>query len=396
MRLISLFLLFNACFINANAQTWQQENNFPGLERDDAVAVTVGNVAYYGLGLAVGWINQNDWWSYDRVNGWQQKAMFPGAPRQYAACTSLGKYVYVFGGVDAAIVPLNDFWRYDTENDSWENLTSLPSVGRQAPALISLHTNLLLGLGRNDTTYFNDFWLYDPVKDTFMSTTSLPTAGRYYPLAVNVAGNAFIAHGRNASQCFNDIWRYDEFNKEWIFVSTSLFTACNYAVATSKGYQLIMGAGLNDSGTYLNDFYSFDISTNTWTQFLYLPAIPRKGSSAFILEGDFYLINGIDNSNTRLNEIWRLSFAEDDAINMIISPNPVQDWLNIYLPFTATQNCKSQTGLSVYDISGRKLMNADLNFGYWTSLDCSALPSGLYILKVENCVGIRNLKVVVQ
>jgi N-acetylneuraminic acid mutarotase len=338
----------------------------------------------------------DDWWSFDKVNGWQQKTSFPGAPRQYAAAASLGKYVYIFGGIDQNIISLNDFWRYDTENDSWENLTSLPSIGRQAPVIIPLYDKLLVGLGRNNITYFNDFWLYDPITDSFEVAASIPTAGRYYPIGQNIAGNAIVAHGWNQTECFNDAWRYDEIFDQWIQLENSPHAGCNYVASATVQNKLIMGGGKDYSNGFLNAYYEFDLATDSWKSLPDLPGVPRKGASMFTLDEEVYLVNGIDTSFTRLNEVWKLNLNDLVEFPLLVYPNPVYEWINIYLPEGSQELCESQIGFTLYDMTGRKVMEENFDFGAWNGFDLSKLKSGIYVFKLENCEGFGSVKIVVE
>ncbi len=378
-----------------SAQSWQQQPSFPGLQRDDAVVATVGNTAYYGLGFAVGYVCKDDWWSFDKINGWVQKTTFPGIARQYSSAAALGKYVYIFGGIDQNIVSLNDLWRYDTENDSWEQLESLPDLGRQAPALIALQDKLLIGFGRTGTTYFDDVWLYDPIQDTFEQKSTFPGGGRYYPVQANVGGNAFIAHGKNATSCLNDCWMYNEVSDEWTQLENSPHAGGNYIATSVVQQKLIIGAGLNDSIDFLTQFYEFNIGNKEWKSLPDFPSVPRKGSSMFTLDEEVYLVNGIDSSYTRMNEVWKLTLDDLVEFPIMVSPNPVYEWLNIYLPEGADELCESQIGFSLYDISGRLVLQEEMDFGLWFSYDFSSIKSGTYILRLDNCEGIGSAVIVV-
>lgn len=392
--LLLTLCIYHSTFVTP--QSWQQQPGFPGLERDDAVSTSIGDKAFYGLGFATGFVCMNDWWSFDKTNGWQQKSNFPGAPRQYAAAVAVGSYVYVFGGIDQNIISLNDFWRYDSENDSWEELDTLPSIGRQAPVIIPLHDKLLVGLGRNNITYFSDFWLYNPNTNSFEQIASLPTAGRYYAVANNVAGNAMVAHGWNQSQCFNDVWKYDEVNNTWIQQADSPSDGCNYVCGGNVKYDWIIGTGKDYSNNYLKSFYQFNLSTNSWKSLPDLPAIERKGSSIFVLDEEIYLVGGIDPTSTRLNEVWKLSLPQNEVMDMAIVPNPADNYTHIYLPEKAIDKCKSQIGISIYDIAGRKVLEESFDFGSWYSFDVSTFSSGLYLIHIENCTGIKVGKMVVE
>lgn len=403
MRKCFLLAFFNLLFViwhpPLGAQSWQQQPDFPGLERDDACAVTVGNKAYYGLGFAVGFTCMNDWWSFDSENGWQQKTSFPGLPRQYAAATSLGKYIYVFGGIDQNVISLNDFWRYDTETDSWEELDTLPSIGRQAPMMISFQDKILLGLGRNNITYFNDVWQYDPSAKTFETISSIPGAGRYYPVFANVAGNPLIVHGWNLNECFDECIYYSPADDEWNLFDHSPHSGCNYVSAASHNYSLFLGGGLNENNDYLNTFFEYNIRSNQWTPLPDLPSVPRKGSSMFVLDGILYLAGGIDSNYTRLKEIWSFDFIEIEPSELEISPNPANTWLHLYLDESMRGFCEDIVFVSIYQISGQIVLREELtafNPGLWFPVNISHLNPGMYIVNIENCEGIESKKVVVE
>ncbi len=66
----------------------------------------------------------------------------------------------------------------------------------------------------------------------------------------------------------------------------------------SKGY---VGLGVNDSGDFLGDFYSYDPSTGTWETLENLPSglTPRKDAVAFFVDGIGYVGSGKDEQRER-------------------------------------------------------------------------------------------------
>jgi hypothetical protein len=78
---------------------------------------------------------------------------------------------------------------------------------------------------------------------------------------------------------------------------------------------------------------------------------------------------------------------------LIIYPNPAQDWLQIKVP----KNCQSKT-IRVFDMAGQ--LHSQLSVRANTSqlqLDISSLPSGLYLLQVESETGwVESARFVVE
>lgn len=395
------FSLFVALHFPIFSQSWQQQPDFPGLERDDAVAVSIGSTAYYGIGFGAGFICLDDWWRFDNVNGWQQKTSFPGTARQYAAAATAGNFVYVFGGIDQNLISLNDLWRYNTENDQWEQLSSLPSNGRQAPMLIGLQDKLMLGMGRDyaASLYFNDVWMYYPATDSFEEMSSYPGNERYYPAFANVAGNAVVSHGKNQTECFDDCMYYSFSENEWISFVNSSHAGCNYVAAASDEYHFYIGGGLNASNDFLNTYYALNISENSWENLPDLPSIPRKGASMFVTDGDLYVIGGIDSNFTRLKEVWKYETEKAETESLKISPNPASDRVSIYLDESLLTVCQNPAHISLYDISGKLVSRNEIsgkNFESWFSISVSLLKPGMYIVSIQDCEEKKSGKLIVE
>ena len=75
--MINKFLLSLCCiliFISAEAQNWQQLNDFPSTERDDGVAFVIGNNAYCGTGLNSSFVACRDFYAFDmNTDQWSRK-----------------------------------------------------------------------------------------------------------------------------------------------------------------------------------------------------------------------------------------------------------------------------------------------------------------------------------
>src|ERR1051326_1084169 len=92
-----LFFVFSLVCI-AQLAGWQQMENFAGTARHRAVAISIGNRGYMGLGHINALVDvlYDDWWEYDPgTNSWTQKASFPGGPRMHRSAFSVNNKGYV-------------------------------------------------------------------------------------------------------------------------------------------------------------------------------------------------------------------------------------------------------------------------------------------------------------
>lgn len=201
----------------------------------------------------------------------------PSARRNPSAIvdTAHNKMV-IFGGFSSGY--LNDVWAFDLDNHLWTNLTpaSGPApIPRLTPASIYDADNhrMVTWSGQGQGAFFNDVWAFDLNTNTWSQFT--PTGGppqiRYGvgytwdPLAkelVTFAG--FTNLGR-----FDDVWRFKPTASTWNNVSpgTGPLARCLHAACyDAHNHRMIMYAGQNNSGP-LDDIWSLDLDTNTWTQF---------------------------------------------------------------------------------------------------------------------------------
>ncbi len=74
---------------------------------------------------------------------------------------------------------------------------------------------------------------------------------------------------------------------------------------------IYVGTGMEVGWGLTNDWYRFNMITDTWEPIASLPASPRQYCAGFTVEGIGYLFGGI-NGNGALNELWSYDPAEDE------------------------------------------------------------------------------------
>jgi|GEM_PF-6410562 len=77
-----------------------------------------------------------------------------------------------------------------------------------------------------------------------------------------------------------------------------------------------------------------------------------------------------------------MSVGEIEFVSLSLYPNPADQFIYVSLP--ETESLKSY---SVLDVHGRELQSGTFTAGYQEAMDISALPAGLYIIKVITATG---------
>jgi N-acetylneuraminic acid mutarotase len=105
--------------------------------------------------------------------------------------------------------------------------------------------------------------------------------------------------------CANDFFVFDLTTETWGEIAPlPLIASRQYAVGFSilgKGY--VFG-GVNDTGSFLNDLWEYNPTTNTWMQKLAMPSIGRSGSVAFVINDVVYIVGGRTSTNNAIPETW--------------------------------------------------------------------------------------------
>ena len=99
----------------------------------------------------------------------------------------------------------------------WIQKSSLPSEARHHPVTMS-HNNIgYLLTGATDNGYVNDFYSYEPTTDSWSQLTDFPGETRAYAMGGANSSHLFIGFGVDDTESyFNDLWMYDVANSNWI------------------------------------------------------------------------------------------------------------------------------------------------------------------------------------
>lgn len=195
-----------------------------------------------------------------------------------------------------------------------------PGLLRVDAADFVIGNKAYLGTGWCDSTYTgsNDFWEYDAQTDVWTQKASFPGTQRTGAVGFAIGNKGYIATGIydvNWTSSFNDIWEYDPTFDSWTQKTSMPAAPRDGAVAFVINNIAYIGCGKNGIASTSNDFWAYNPATDTWQQKASFPnpAIRHDafafsiGSNGYVGGGwdfiDFYEYNSINDTWTQKNNL---------------------------------------------------------------------------------------------
>jgi len=199
--------------------------------------------------------------------------------------------------------------------------------------------------------------------------------------------NAYVGTGRDTNSVYlDDFYEYNPSSDTWTqknnFAGTPRFDAKGFSIG-QKGF---ITTGLDTNNQYKSDLWEYDASNDTWIQRAPMPTVSRKGSAGFATSYAFYIGTGIDSSNTRLGDFWE--YAPDTLTGMTdagrvpaditVFPNPAKELLAINYSLTG----KEDSEIILTDIDGNEIYHARYPGGSAIRAEISVnrFAEGMYFL----------------
>jgi hypothetical protein len=277
------------------------------IERQNHLAIAHDGFIYVGFGN-VDISCRNDWWRWDFCSDtWTQLASppvtFGGLPFIFA----IGPYIYVGGGGHPSCGgPLNSFYRYDPATNTWTARANLP---------VPLHG----AVGASDGTYgyvacgqttggtrTNTLYRYDPSTDywTTLSTTVPGGVGRWIPSMAYYQGKLYIGGGWGSSGCRQDFYAYDIATNTWTTLANHPTTYFDAWAVAYNGKIYVTGEHTPCCCPCTNQFYYYNIASNSWSPMPVFPGGGRNDLKPVELNGGLYGGGGNDCGPTFFRDWW--------------------------------------------------------------------------------------------
>jgi Galactose oxidase, central domain len=191
------------------------------------------------------------------------------------------------------------------------------ALGRHHPITFANETHgFLLGGSTVSNSAANDFYLYDEASDTWTTVDSPPetfTARSFgYGIVLNEVNHpkAYLGFGAgNSGDYLNDLWEFDMITYEWRQLASLPGLGRRHPsmvpVYSNESWKIHVGLGdgyIDEQFTNLNDYWSYDIITDSWEQLPDLPAVKRHHPFYFGIGGISY--TGLGHSISAIERDW--------------------------------------------------------------------------------------------
>lgn len=385
MRLLLIFLF---CSQLAPAQAWMRLNDFPGIKRDDGVAVVVNGKAYFGTGL-IEWVLTVDFYALDLTSmSWSNIPSMPfSSERQYACAFAGPNCFFVFGG-EGSNGPLNNMYKFDIATNTWTAVTPKPGNGLIAASCFSFGDKVIIAGGKFQSggQVSNEVWEYTISTDTWAQKNNFPFLGRWRASAAVLNNNGYLLFGRDTSGSYRkEFYKYTPSTDTWTkIMDFPLPLGRAYAALNVANNKLFMFGGQDTLENYYKDLWYYNEVNSSWLQGPDIPASGRKGGMSCSYGSMVYYSCGIGEGPARLKETWMtdipLGIKENyNAAAFSVYPNPTNGI--IYLELSDPNKKFNSLTHSYTDICGKELGRLK-NISAEKMLDISDLNTGVYFLKI--------------
>jgi N-acetylneuraminic acid mutarotase len=224
---------------------------------------------------------------------------------------------YVLGGSDDYNYYGSEAWAYDTATKSWSAIQTYPDAtgddGKSTVAVDSLGYSGLGGTG--GFAWTNSWYSYSKTLNQWTPLTFYPGSARAYAATFAIGGEIYVAGGMNGSTPsigHNDFYKYDIASNTWRQMASCPDSGVNFSAVAftlgGKGY-VCTGASVNNSTgvmTALNEVWEYDPSDSTWTKKNPFPGGPRTEAMGWATCDKGYLGGGyaVHSPQTLDSDFW--------------------------------------------------------------------------------------------
>lgn len=300
---------------------WIRRSDFEGVPRSNAVAFTIGDLAFVGLGFD-GDDDLHDFWQYDAEQDfWTRKDTFPGMARRAAVAFSANGKGFVGTGYNGDLdQELSDFWSFDPEaapGRQWTRVSDFPGTARYHAVAFELQNRGYVGTGFDDN-WLKDFYAYDPAADTWTQVVSLGGSKLQNGVAFVIDDRAYVGTGQNNGAPVFELWEYDPGIANWNR-KLDLDDNDDYTIVREGAVAFTLnGMGYittGNNGANLNTVWEYLPSGDDWVERTSFEGSSRQDAVGFTVNGRCYVTTG-RSSSIRLDDLWEFipteEYDEDD------------------------------------------------------------------------------------
>lgn len=375
-------------------QTWQQKTDAPGDGRHHPVTFSLNGQGYMVTGSTDFITGTKDFYQYDPASdSWTILQNFPGVGRGFSIGDTWDGKAYMGFGYGANSNYLNDLWEFDPGTGNWTELTSCPCAERVHPTFVIEDGLLFVGFGNNDIDgNLNDWWEYNIATDTWRQLPDLPGPKRHHPYMFSADGDVYTGFGHGSgsgTNVYNDWYRWNIDSESWTQLNNlpaeGRVAGTQFSIG-DRGF-VLSGDGEDHGSMPTGEFWEYDHLTDTWTSLPPHPGVSRWAPGSFTIGNVVYFMAGevrSGNPNAGLKkDLWSFDL---NAIATNLDQPPLSEVIIFPNPSTSTIELKGihkddKVSMKILDSFGKTI---DRPTYTEEGLDVSNLPSGTYFLIIEN------------
>ena len=245
--------------------------------------------------------------SFAGFSQWEQKAD-PIFTKDHGIGFSLEGNGYVLtGGANGQVFSATkDFFKYDPTTDAWSKLADYPGPARGYGIGDTWNNKLYFGFGTDGNgDLLDDLWEWDPTTNTFTQLPSCPCDPRAHPALVADNGKVYLGAGGGTAGNLGDFWTYDITTQTWAQIA-------NIPGNRHHPYQFTINGEVYVGNGHVNSWYKYDETNNVWIKLANLSG--RVAGAQFSYDGKGYALSGGDANHNSMDdgEFWEYEPSLDE------------------------------------------------------------------------------------
>lgn len=143
--------------------------------------------------------------------------------------------------------------------------------GRHSHAMVIYNNDVYIFGGRGSGgEALNDVWIFSTdINEWEMIETGGGPSGRYYHTGVINDNCLYVFGGFNSTTCFNELWLLNLDTHVWkrVAPSNNIAPCKRYGhIACIRNDDMFVLGGMMDQRTHLNDMWRYNMSRNVWSE----------------------------------------------------------------------------------------------------------------------------------